>query len=519
MKNILALAIVWLFISGRLSFSQEMAWEDISGGNHGISVVLVNPSDNNIIFASGAGNLFKSEDSGQSWRSVLNLRSQKRNFNALFIAPDSNLIFAATDDGLYYSENLGNRWTRIFKGKQDLEKQCTSVISTKQAIFVGTKAGVLVSWDKGRNWHKEQGVIGNNSVINIDASSRPNPVIYLAAVNGIFKSVDNGNGWERIFVNFTRENGDNSINEDGSSSIISDVNFVKAGNNNINLVYFATAKGVYKSTDQGANWKKLHEYGLLNRNILMLCLSENSQVLGLSESGVFSFDDLQWKELSAGLEAGKLNYLALDSKSNIYIAAEKGIFKTIKGNYPLMFNRSMLNDYLLNEPKINQVREAAIKYAEVSPEKIITWRKKAAKKALLPQVNVGLDRNSTDLWHWEGGSTTKEDDILRKGQDNIDWDVSLSWDFGDLIWNDAQTAIDVRSKLMVELWEDILDQVNKLYFERLRIKFELDNLAIEDRNKRFDKQLKLEELTASLDSLTAGYYSQQLSLLASKQPS
>lgn len=519
MKNILTLAVIILIISGKVIFAQDLAWENISEGNHNLRTILVNPSDSSVIFAAGAGNLFKSQDAGKSWRSVLSLRSQKRNFNALFIAPDSNLVFAATDDGLYYSENLGNRWTRIFKGKQDLEKQCTSVIKTKQAIFVGTKAGVLISWDKGRNWHKEQGVIGKNYVINIDASSKSNPVIYLAAVSGIFKSVDNGNSWERIFVSFTRENGENSINEDGASVTISDVNFVKAGNNNINLVYFATSKGVYKSTDQGANWEKLHEYGLLNRNILMLCLSENSQVLGLSESGVFLFDNLQWKELSLGLEAGKLNYLTLDSESNIYIAAEKGIFKTTKGNYSSIFNRSMLNDYLSSEPKISQVREAAIKYAEVSPEKITAWRKKAAKKALLPQVNIGFDRNSTDLWHWEGGSTTKEDDILRKGQDNIDWDVSLSWDFGDLIWNDAQTAIDVRSKLMVELREDILDQVNKLYFERLRIKFELDNLALEDRNKRFDKQLKLEELTASLDSLTAGYYSQQLHLLASKKAS
>ena len=69
---------------------------------------------------------------------------------------------------------------------------------------------------------------------------------------------------------------------------------------------------------------------------------------------------------------------------------------------------------------------------------------------------------------------------------------------------------------MVELRDDILDQVNKLYFERLRVKSELDNLAIEDRGKRFDKQLKLQELTASLDSLTAGYYSEQLGLLARK---
>jgi hypothetical protein len=84
-------------------------------------------------------------------------------------------------------------------------------------------------------------------------------------------------------------------------------------------------------------------------------------------------------------------------------------------------------------------------------------------------------------------------------------------------WNEAQTSIDVRSKLMVELRDDILDEVNKLYFERLRVKSELDNLPVEDRNKRFDKELKLEELTASLDSLTAGYFSEQSRMIMSKK--
>ena len=61
---------------------------------------------------------------------------------------------------------------------------------------------------------------------------------------------------------------------------------------------------------------------------------------------------------------------------------------------------------------------------------------------------------------------------------------------------------------MVELRDDILDEVTKLYFERIRVKAELDSLAIEDRKKRFDRELKIQELTASLDALTGGSFSQ-----------
>jgi hypothetical protein len=63
---------------------------------------------------------------------------------------------------------------------------------------------------------------------------------------------------------------------------------------------------------------------------------------------------------------------------------------------------------------------------------------------------------------------------------------------------------------MVQLRDDILDEVTKLYFERIRVKMELGNLPIEDRKKRYDKELRLQELTASLDALTGGYFTQQI---------
>lgn len=60
---------------------------------------------------------------------------------------------------------------------------------------------------------------------------------------------------------------------------------------------------------------------------------------------------------------------------------------------------------------------------------------------------------------------------------------------------------------MVELRNDILDEVNKLYLERLRVKMEPEELRIEDKRKRMEKELRFKELTASLDGLTGGYFS------------
>ena len=518
-KIVFSGAMLWLSLAGNVLLAGDFNWEDIGRENLNCQALLVDAQDSKIIFAGKPGNILKTVNAGKSWRRVLALKTRGADINALAMQKNnSNVVYAATGNGLYRSSNLGERWERIFRGKTELENQCMAVLSFAQDIFLGTKSGLFISRDSGRSWYKQHTGIDSGGIFNIDSAAGQDAIVYLAAAGGIFKSLDNGKSWERIFVNSRQDSGEEIAQDEPDK--LTDINFVKTDTYNRNLLYFACTRGVYRSSNQGQSWEKLTEYGLLNRDVKMICLAPNSEIYALTSSGIFISGPGRWIELSFGLDAGKLNYLALDNKTNIYLTGEKGIYKSNSKNNSNFSPSIILQEYLKYEPKIRDVQEAAIKYAEVSPEKIAQWRKGASRKALLPQVSIGLDRNSTDLWHWEGGSTTKsDDDVLRRGRENIDWDVSLSWDLSDLIWNDAQTSIDVRSKLMVELRDDILDQVNKLYFERLRVKSELDNLALEDRNKRFDKQLKLQELTASLDSLTSGYYSEELRLLAEKQSS
>jgi photosystem II stability/assembly factor-like uncharacterized protein len=514
--------VVWLNILAGMLLAQDFTWESIGTGNLDFQVVLVSPQNNKIIFAAQSGNLLKSEDGGKDWRRILAIRSRMRNISDLAVSRDNSyLVYAATDNGLYRSNDSGEHWERIFRGKNSQQNQCTAIGISAQLILVGTRAGLFISRDNGRSWYQQEMGLGKKGILNIDFSPGEKKIIYLAAEDGVFKSLDNGQSWENIFVRSIGQESNQefltSEEEDSSAEQLSS-RFIKADKTNLNLLYLAYVKGVYKSLNQGKSWEKLTEYGLLNPDVKMLFLSDNLGILALTSSGAFIFQNERWQEISIGLVAGKLNFITSDRSGNIYIAAENGLYRSNQSKVSNFSGASLMEEYFKYEPSIRKVQEEAIKYAEVSPEKILQWRKAAGKKAFFPQINIGLDRNSTDLWHWEGGSTTQNyDDILRRGKDNIDWDVSLSWDLGDLIWNDAQTNIDVRSKLMVELRDDILDQVNKLYFERIRVRSELDNLAIEDRYKRLQKQLKLEELTASLDALTSGYYSKQLRLLAAKQ--
>jgi hypothetical protein len=161
------------------------------------------------------------------------------------------------------------------------------------------------------------------------------------------------------------------------------------------------------------------------------------------------------------------------------------------------------------EPTISELQSAAIKYAEVEPCKIADWRRKAALKAVLPEVSVGYD---TDVYKTISTTTKDSKTYFWEGPDDgaNGWDVSASWDLGDLIYNDDQTSIDSRSKLMVQLRNDVLDQLNAAYFERKKLQKQLDRLPDKTSEAYLEREIKVEELTATIDGLTGGYLSRRM---------
>jgi len=512
MKKVILLLICLFFLWVLPSESGEPEWQEISRGIIGIKTVLFSSAKPGLIYVGGDKGVFKSEDFGQSWRNILKIKGDNRGVNYIALDSDNKQgLYVATDSGLYYSVNGDNSWKKVFKGKDHLQKDCSVVLSIPGAIFLGTRSGLFISKDNCRSWHKVFGKLGECSIFSISCVLKGQNYITVASAEGVFRSVDTGEKWKKIFIsNTVGEAGETVAEVDDEEAVgeSSRIRFLISDPINAKI-YLATNLGVYYSQDLGEDWQYLSSQGLLSNDVQFLALSSNSELYASTKSSVFLHKGDTWRELSFKLPSSRINALGLDNLGRLYVCSEAGLFRAGIDNN-ITKSESVINEYSMNEPTIAQVQEAAINYAEVNPKKIKQWRQWAAQKAWLPELRIGLDRNSTDLWHWEGGSTTKAcDDELRKGNDTLDWDVSLSWDLSELIWNNDQTSIDSRSKLMVELREDILDEVNKLYFERIRVKMEIDNLQIEDRKKRFDKELHIRELTASLDALTGGFFSHQ----------
>lgn len=498
------------------SFAGEIGWSDIGRGNLNLKAVLVAQDNPQEIYIGSESGIFKTEDGGGTWRNIFSLKGTNRQVNFLAYAPgNNNSLYAATGSGLFYSANQGRNWKSVFQGKSYPESDCTTVAVAYAAVYLGTRAGLFISKDDGRTWRKAEGKLGSSHILAVAYGIDSPAYVYAACADGVFRSTNHGDAWEKVFSASPTENGDEG-QEQGEdtdeAARFSAIRYICVVPGDINHLYLATARGVYETMDSGQSWERLPDYGLLSQDVRFIKAGTGQRLYGVTRSGIFEYKNERWKELSFTLPVSEVNSLGLDAGGNLYATCDKGLFKLQRENFAARTNDNIMAIYLEGEPKIEEVQKAAIEYAEVQPEKIREWRKQASRRAWFPQVSTGVNRNVTDLWHWETGSTTKaDDDALRRGRDSVEWDISLTWDLSELIWNDDQTSIDVRSRLMVQLRNDILDEVTKIYFERLRVKMELDNLSIEERKKRLEKELRLKELTAELNGLTGGYFSAHLS--------
>lgn len=515
MKSILVCLVagLWLVSSVASVSASEVVWEDMSKGVSGITSVLPLGDGAKQVYIGAKGGVYKLTDNSV-WRNILSLRGKKGRVNLLVaVTQNKSVLYAATSGGLFCSNDNANSWKRIYKGRNDPQSDCIALAVCGKMIYLGTKQGLFTSPDLGRSWHKESGKVGDSQILALESIYPEQDEVYAATTEGVFKK-SKDKDWEKIFVPHPQqEEPDQDFDQDDGADIntsVSDIRYLAASLAQSPNLYLATSRGVYISTDRGISWDILTDYGLLSRDVKFILATSHAEVYAATGSGIFKFTDKRWQEISFALAAGEPRFLAEDNAGNIYAVCDKGLFRAARAgciSYQGDSNVSISNS---EEPSIEEIQKAAIKYAEVSPQKIKFWRRQAGASALMPKVSAGVSRDNGDLWHWESGSSTKTgDDFLMKGRDSLGWDVRLSWDLSQVIWNPDQTSIDSRSKLMVELRNDILDEVNKIYFERLRVKLELDDLRIEDRKKRSDKELRIRELTASLDGLTGGYFSRK----------
>ncbi|MBF0253470.1 MAG: hypothetical protein HQL29_06625, partial [Candidatus Omnitrophica bacterium] len=216
-------------------------------------------------------------------------------------------------------------------------------------------------------------------------------------------------------------------------------------------------------------------------------------------------EDIVWKNLFTSLNGEVIKKVFLNNRKLLIVCENSILINDLEmpDKFELNYNYGSMD---FEVPNIKEVQKMAVEYAEVSNDKIKAWREGARWKALMPKLSLGCGKSDDDNVEIYKSATSS---YVVEGPRQIDynWDVDLSWDLSDLIWNESQTSIDVRSKLMVQLRQEILEEVTRLYYERERLVLDLKNKNNTDTIKLEEKSLRLREITSYIDALTGGEFS------------
>jgi len=499
------LAGLFLLILSSNGFSQEV-WQDMTGSikDLDLRVIAVDPSNPQVIFTGSSKMLYRSIDGGKSWEEAFTVYGAGE-LNYITINKKSpSTMYLATSNGLFKTINSGSNWRRVFKGIGEGKKEILSVAIhpfDSNLIYAGTKYGLFSSKDGSRTWYKLGKGISNEEINFILPDLIHSDILYIATRKGVFKSTDMASSWQKIFT----------IREDKEEQVFSDVgdeetqesqrgvSCIRTSTLNADRIYIGTHKGIFTTEDSGKEWKKMTSIGLIEEDIKFIA---TSPLCIATEKGVFRFHEekKEWQRLHKGITAERVNMLSFDFNTNsLWAAGDGGVFKISAKDTKKIVKKSIITPQLKDEPTIREIQKAAIRYAEVEPEKIKRWRRGAKYRSLFPELSVDYDKTI----NYDSGS-----DSYYVGP--RDWGINLKWDLADLIWNPYQKDIDVRSRLMVQLRDDVLDEVTHLYYERRRLQKELISPSEIDSNSLLDKELQLQELTANIDALTDGYFSKRL---------
>ena len=248
--------------------------------NRSVSRIIINPNDNNMLFAATSNGLFKSTDAGVTWTKVLSANG----INDMEIKPgDPSVIYAVSPSSFYRSTNTGNNFITVSTGLPSN----TAVSRIAIAVTPADPSYVYLLYaDSNDNGFKalyRSANSGANFTLQSSAPNAPNLLGYDS--DGLDSG---GNGWYTLSIAVSPV--------DKDEIVVGGVN-------------------IWKSYDGGLEWYlKAHWYGdngapYVHADIHELVYRpDGTACFAASDGGIFITTDggNSWQDKSDGLQIGQM---------------------------------------------------------------------------------------------------------------------------------------------------------------------------------------------------------------------
>jgi photosystem II stability/assembly factor-like uncharacterized protein len=251
-----------------------------SGQDDVITHILVDPRDSKRLYAStwtlysGGGGVYRSDDSGRSWRLI---GLGKETVRALAQSPTNPKLFVAGSlTGVYRSNDDGNTWERITPANhEDLRNFDSLAFDPKDSntIYAGTYHLPWKTTDGGKNWTSiKAGMIDDSDVMTVIVDPADPANVHATACSGIYRSVDAGQNWKRY---------------GGIPFVYRRTQLIRQDPQHAEVLYAGTTSGLWKTTNEGVDqWKRLTPLDWVVNAILIDPRNPQRIIIGTEREGV-----------------------------------------------------------------------------------------------------------------------------------------------------------------------------------------------------------------------------------------
>ncbi len=175
-----------------------------------------------------------------------------------------------------------------------------------------------------------------------------------------------------------------------------------------------------------------------------------------------------------------------------------------------------------SEPSIRDVQLAAVRFAEIDAYQFEMWRRKVKEQGLWPDsVQFTITHKTDDDRDYTRASTVSlVGGTAYVGPDRETWryktdydftyQLRVRWSLQDYCFNSDMLRVSTETERQVRFRQRVIEDITRLYYDRRRLQVELALQPDVQTMAQVRRQLQLEELTAAIDGMTGGYFSDAL---------
>lgn len=281
-----------LFTSNDGGDSWELQTHFSPAEDYVIDHIVFDPTHPTTVYAAGwglfhdtEGDVFRSDDSGRTWRTLEGVRG--KSIRALAMAPsDHNTLVIGALDGVFRSRDGGTTWKRmtpedppVMENHSSMKNFVSVAVDPQDPdiVYAGTRHLAWKTTDGGLHWHNTaEGMQDDSDVFSIIVDSKTPSLVYAGACSGIYESDNAAEMFHRV---------------EGLPSTAMRTRVLKQDHERPSIIYAGTTGGLWKTLDGGAKWSLVSSADVVVNDVLIDPRFPDRILLATDLQGILASDD------------------------------------------------------------------------------------------------------------------------------------------------------------------------------------------------------------------------------------